>query len=215
MNIAEALGFSAPSGKSAPTSFGRSQFLVDLQYTDTLFRNLFLNAADEARPRQEYEDIAKNAMLALLPAGEASNDARRLPLTTGVLWEQIKDNGQSNNFGGAFERYHFSPNELADIDADYTLIRWWADVMHKMAVALEAILKYLARKPFVDPKDSALTQLRSALNHAAALVGQDTKNEFAEPFGLIAMDLASGQKAAIDLHVASPNFSFAASRNRS
>jgi hypothetical protein len=116
----------------------------------------------------------------------------------------MRTNGQANDFGGLFSKYAFNANQLADICSDYTLIVWWADAMRDMAVALSAMQSYLAQHPQWDPQDNTFKKLRSSLEQTMASVSSNTRDEFAEPWGLLAMDLASRQKSAKTLQLVCP-----------
>jgi hypothetical protein len=106
-----------------------------------------------------------------------------------------------NDFSGLFNSMHFNTVQLNDISDDYTLIVWWAGAMHKMGVSLAALLGYLAQHPQWDPEDNAFKSLRSDLEKKLASVAADTKSQFSEPWGLLAMYLASGQLASKSLRI--------------
>jgi hypothetical protein len=113
----------------------------------------------------------------------------------------MRSAGQSNNFAGLFNKYGFSTNQLADISSDYTLIVWWASSMRNMAVALSALLVYTAQNPQGDQEDNTFKKLRSNLAHTMATVSKNTMNQFSEPWGMLATDLASGQRSQKSLQL--------------
>jgi len=208
LNVSEALGLlSSPEASNklesvaGTGSFGRSTLNVNCSYTDSLSKSLFIDASGQARGGNEYETIGRSALKSLLPEGDPINDARRLPLINDKIWSAMRKAGQPNNFGGVFNSFGFNANQLADINSDYTLIVWWADAMHDMAVALSTLLGYIAQHPQWDPQDNAFKKLRSNLDDTMAEVSKNTKDQFAEPWGLIAMDLASGRKSAKELQL--------------
>jgi hypothetical protein len=120
---------------------------------------------------------------------------------------------QPNNFSGLFDGQGFSDVALGAIDTDYTFIAWWSSAMRGMSVALANLNAYLAKNPTWDPEDNTFKKLRLSLDNAMAAVDRRVKNEFSEPFGLLAMDLASGQNAATTLQMACAKFGFQSSRN--
>jgi hypothetical protein len=208
LNVAQALGLLSALDVgtklaliASVSSFGRSSLNVNSSYNDSLSRSLFIDGSGQARAENEYERIGRFALASLLPDGDPLNDARRLPLTDDKIWNAMRSAGQSNDFGGLFSNYAFNTNQLADIFSDYTLIVWWADAMHDMAVALTNLLGYMAQHPQWDPQDNAFKKLRSSLDQTMATVSKNTKAQFAEPWGLLAMDLASGQRSAKGLQL--------------
>jgi hypothetical protein len=219
LNIAQALQAVSPAIVTAKlnaltgvSAFGQSMFYADSAYTDPLCRSLFLNSGGQARPQDEYEMIGRMALALLLPAGDPINDARRLPLTDDAIWNQMKAAGQPNNFGGLFASRGFNAIQLADITSDYTLIMWWAPAMHSMGEALARVLRFISQNPHWDPENNTFKKLRTNLEKTMAAVAQNTQSQFGEPWGLLALDLASGQKAVTTVKISCPKLSLEASR---
>jgi hypothetical protein len=96
------------------------------------------------------------------------------------------------------------------IAADYSVIVWWADAMSCCAQRLAAIETQLAMTP--DPATPQFQALRADLASHLASVASQTKDEFGQPWGLIAMDLVSGGRAAASIHIAGSRVSLAATR---
>jgi hypothetical protein len=218
LNIGEKLGLLSPldvskwlTSLAGIGAFGPSSFHVNSNFDDPISKSLFLDASGQARSEAEYEGIGRVALVSLLPGEDAINSARRLPLTDDALWSAMRANGQANNFGGLFNKYAFNANQLADICSDYTLIVWWAAAMRDMAAALSAMQSYLAQHPQWDPQDNTFKRLRSNLEQTMASVTSNTRDEFAEPWGLLAMDLASRQKSAKTLQLVCPRITLVVS----
>ena len=194
-------------------SFGRSTVNVNSNYSDSLSKSLFIDTSGNARTVSEYERIGRYALASLLPAGDPLNDARRLSLADDKIWSAMRSSGQANDFGGLFNNYAFNSNQLADIGSDYTLIVWWSGAMHDMAMALASLLGYMAQHPQWDPQDNAFKRLRSGLDKTMAEVSKTTKQQFAEPWGLLAMDLASGQRSAKSIQLICPRLTMVLSNS--
>jgi hypothetical protein len=208
LNVANALNLCSSSDVTARltslagiSAFGRSTLYATASYDDPLSKSLFINASAQPRAREEYEGIGRRAFTSLLLEGDSSNVARRLPMTNDQVWSQMRLNGQANDFAGLFNEYGFNANQLRDIGSDYTLIVWWAGAMSGMAVALSNLLAYVAQHPQADAK---FKELRASLDSAMGQVANHTQSQFAEPWGLLAMDLASGQKAKKSLQLVCP-----------
>jgi hypothetical protein len=160
LTIAQALRLLNDTTRSATinriagaTDVGRSTLFIDTSYTDDLCKRLFVDASGQPRPEDEYETVGRHALLLMLPAGDAINDARRLPLINNAVWQAMKQTGQPG-FPTLFADKAFNMNQLADITSDYTLIRWWASSMRRMGEALAHILNFLATHPGVDRENN-------------------------------------------------------------
>jgi hypothetical protein len=185
------------------TDLGRSTLFIDASYTDDLCKRLFVDDAGQPRPEDEYETLGRRALLLLLPSGDAINDARRLPLLDDRVWQAMKHTGQPG-FSTLFADRGFDLNQLADITSDYTLISWWASSMRRMGEALAQIQTFLATHPGADRENNTFRQLRSKLDQAMASVVSNTQAQFGEPWGVLALDLASGRQSSTRLQLVTP-----------
>lgn len=183
------------------SAFGPSSFYANTSYNDQTSKSLFLDVSGKPRQQEVYERTGRFALQSLLPGGNPLNDARRLPLTDDSIWTAMKSIGQPNNFGGIFDKYSFNDNQLADITSDYTLIIWWSEAMSKMANALFALLTYIGQNPQWDPQNNTFKALRVALDKTMASVTKNTQDQFAEPWGLLVMYLASERQCSATLQL--------------
>ncbi len=210
LNIAGALQLLSPDRRTAKltsirdiTAFGRSTLFIDAAYSDALCKRMFLDRAGQPRTEEEYEKIGRTALLLLLPPDGAISNARRLPLTDDVTWNKMKNLGQAALPTFLASR-GLNANQIADITSDYTLIRWWAGSMHDMGKALVAILSFIAANHTLDRENNTFKQLRNKLESAMASVVSNTHAQFSEPWGILALDLASDQQSATSLQLVSP-----------
>jgi hypothetical protein len=67
--------------------------------------------------------------------------------------------------------------------------------MSNVAKPLEDLRTYLKNQTVTDPNSNTLSKLRGNLNKQLTAAVEEVHDQFAEPWGLVAMDLASGQKA--------------------
>jgi len=220
LNIAQRLRTNVPASVTAKlgalagvSAFGQSTLYADSTYSDTLCKSLFLDAAGQGRAQEEYEKLGRRALASLLPADSPTTGARLLPLTDDATWVEMKKKGQPNNFGGIFDEKGFNDNQLSDISTDYTLIMWWAPAMSGMGQALSRLLTFTKQNPEWDPENNTFKQLRADLEQAMAAVAENTHSEFGEPWGLVALDLASGQQAPTTVRISCPKLSLEASRS--
>jgi hypothetical protein len=175
--------------------FGRTIAYVSADYNDSLATALFLQN-DQPRALTEYEDIGRYAMQAVATRGGVGDPVRLRPLQSDDLWKQMKAAGQSNFHAllpGATDL------QVGAVAADFSTITWWADTMSETAQALAKIRNFLGKNPAVDPKNAEFQKVRSDLAQRLERVAAETKEEFGRPWGLIAMDLLTGNRS--DAHV--------------
>ena len=98
------------------------------------------------------------------------------------------------------------------ITSDYVAIRWWSSAMHEVGDALAQLLAFMQQGSPVNATGPEFTRLRRNLDDKLASVAANTHDHFAEPWGLVVMDLASGQQSNIGFRISCPKLGFVASR---
>ena len=186
------------------SDFGRSAFYAETNYGEDLTTAFFLDLAGNPRSEDEYDGLGREALACLLHAGER-DDFRLAPLQNDLLWKRMKDAGPAA-LGTVLPG--LPPESLAVVRADYTLIRWWSKAMRKMGEKLAEIREFFARNPNPAPEDSDFKALRAQLAADMAAVAENTRDEFAQPWGLLAMDRASGSKSAALVRITGAVLSF-------
>jgi len=187
--------------------FGRSSLLLETVYDHAACVRLF---TDNGATRNEdfYEDIGKLALLALVQKDDP--DAyRRVPVESATLWKKMKDTGQPG-----FQQILPPPITggtsqtllVAVVAADYTLIRWWAHAMATAATRLADMRAFLGGRTAdtIDPKDQAFIKKRGDVANAMVKAVQANKSSFDDPWGLVALFMASGRTATATGIVSSP-----------
>lgn len=213
LDVAEALGLLPQRDKEIllgdANNFGRTTFYAETSYTDDLAAKLFLKD-DQPRPAEDYEQAGRAALRLLVQQGER-DDFRRLPTTNDALWQEMKRQGQpSFRFIPALD--NFNKTQLEVIATDYTVIMWWAKEMREMSVRLHAVRKFLADNPHIDPENNIFKMHRRKLAQELKDIAKRTKREFGDPWGLVAMDLASGKQAEVKLLFTGTRLSLALAR---
>jgi hypothetical protein len=178
------------------SQFNRSIFQADSSYDDALFQTLFFDSTGLVRPQAFYESNGREAMAATLAAGSPTNAARLLPLTDDALWAKMSDGGQTT-FPTLFSG--LNQVEVAVITSDYTIIKWWASAMNSLGQSLSKLLAFLRSSGINDPNNNTFVALQGDLNKRLKAVAQQTHDQFSEPWGLVAMDMASGGHSQINL----------------
>ena len=218
LNIATTLGLmsgadakgklEALGPRASHQEFGRSIFLAESGYDDAVFHTLFFDDLGHERPRAYYEKIGRDAMAATLPPGDPADRARLLPLTNDNVWQAMS--GGQTTFPVVLAPHRFNTVELADITGDYSIIVWWSSAMRSMSESLANLLAFLNSNAARD--STKLAALREDLNRRVRAVSRQTHDRFSEPWGLVAMDMASGRRSQTNVTVASPRFNLSISR---
>ena len=197
---------SAPDLSAGVDDFGKSSLSLETTFDKTACERVFQTAG--APPgRDAYESIGKRALLALVKPGDP--DAfRRIPLENDALWRRLKDSGQSNfRFvlpppitGGTAEALR-----VAVVTADYSVIVWWAQAMATAAERLADMTTFLAgRHATALDNDPQFQRRRSELEDAVTKAIRRNTATFDDPWGLVALFLASAGTARAAASIVSP-----------
>jgi hypothetical protein len=180
--------------------FGRTLFTVSTDYDGDLVTGMFLDAGDAPLPRERYETAGRAAIQFLVQEGDI--DAVRLrPATDDALWSHMKDVGQPS-FPSLF--LGVATPLVGAIVADYSTIQWWADAMHDTAQKLAAFRMWLAQHPAATLEDAGFQKLRNDLAGYLSQVAANTRDEFGQPWGLIAMNQLASRKAGAKILISGP-----------
>jgi hypothetical protein len=181
----------APPAGSA--DFGRTLFDVSADYDENLVSMMFLDASGAPVARERYETAGRAAIQFLVRPGD--DDAVRLqPATDDTLWSRMKEIGQPG-FAALFPGV--AAPLVGAITADYSAIQWWADAMHGTAQELAKVRRWLAQNPTATSDDSEFQKLRQNLAGYLRRVAANTREEFGQPWGVIAMNqLVNGKGGA-------------------
>lgn len=205
LDVFEALGLLTAAEKKklmgGETKFGRTSLYVETAYDDNLVNSLFFNGAAR-RTREEYEKAGRNAVKLLILPGER-DEARRLPASDDKLWNEMRKTGQPG-FKHIEKLKKLSAPILGAVTADYSLIVWWAETMTEMGERLEEIRQFFKANPNADPENNTFKSLRKKLASKLKDVASDTRSEFGDPWGLVAVDQLSGRRADAKAHIMGP-----------
>ncbi|HKR60375.1 MAG TPA: hypothetical protein VJS64_11630, partial [Pyrinomonadaceae bacterium] len=191
------------------TQFGRTTLYSETAYDDSLVDRLFLKDG-KARPQTDYENAGRKALALLVQTGEAAEE-RRLPATDDALWKQMTQVGQPS-FDSIDRLRNLPANVLGAITSDYSVIIWWAESMSELGAALAEVRKFISNNPGADPNAEPFKGLRKKLASKLKEVAANTKSEFGDPWGLVAMDQASGQLAEASVRLNSPSLAIVRER---
>lgn len=194
----------------ATLDFGPSTFLLECRLDRRACEALFLDA--QGRPYQagHYERIARQAFLALLPAGDPSAGYRRAPLEDAAVWSRMRALGQAALARALPPHIAREPVRVAAIAGDYSTIVWWAGAMHRAGLAvLEARRALGGRDPAALRDDPAFAAARGALEDALARVVATTQARWGDPWDVLALAEAGAGRAELNAAIVSAALSAA------
>jgi hypothetical protein len=190
--------------------FGGTTLYVETSYDDALATSLFLNAKGEAREEAEFERAGRDALRLLVQQGDP-NDYRRFLGSDDAFWNELKHAGNPNTFR-SIEKVKAIRNAtkltlesiVGVLAADKALIRWWAQELRATAEKLVEIRKAVEANPNAGHDSNVFNGLRRDLADHLKGVAARTREEFGDPWGLVAADLATGRAAKVKARVTGP-----------
>ena len=203
LGVGAALGLLSAQDAAPPAGiddFGRTMIHASTAYDSTLAESLFLDPGGAPIAQEFYENMGRAAIQLLV--GENDVDAiRREPAIDDGLWARMKAAGQP---GDAVLFPNAPAPLLGAITTDYTAVMWWAAAMAGTGRRLAAIRKWFGQHPAVAEDDPEFQSLRQDLASHLKQVVSTTSEQFGEPWGLIAMDQASGRRADATILITGP-----------
>jgi hypothetical protein len=211
LRVGAALGLFSAEDATPPAgidNFGRTMIHASTDYDSGLAAALFLDASGAPIPEPFYENMGRAAIQLLVSDGDA-DAVRRQPAIDDDLWSRMKAQGQPG-FAALFPD---APAPLlGDVTADYTAIMWWAGAMAGAGQRLAAMRKWFGEHSAAATDDPEFQGLRQDLAAHLKKVAATTSEQFGEPWGLIAMDEASGRRAGASILVTGPKLVSAKAR---
>jgi hypothetical protein len=180
--------------------FGRTLFAASTDYDDDLVGRMFLDSNGSPLPVEAYETAGRNVIQFLVQAGD-EDEVRLKPAVEDALWSLMKGKGQPG-FASLFPGV--SAPLLRAITADYSTIRWWADAMNATAQELAKVRLWMAHNPSAGADEPAFQKLRQDLAGYLRGVAANTRDEFGEPWGLIAMNQLASRAAGAKILITGP-----------
>lgn len=214
LDVAEALGLLSKQEKekllAGSNDFGGTTLFVEAAYDDALATSLFLNAKGEAREEAEFERAGRDALRLLVQQGDP-HDYRRFLGSDDAFWNELKRAGNPAAFRSIEKVKAIRiaakltlENVVGVLAADKALISWWAQELRATALKLVEIRKAVKANPNAGIDGNVFNGLRRELADHLKGVAARTKEEFGDPWGLVATDLATGKAAKVKVRVNGP-----------
>jgi hypothetical protein len=188
----------------AEHDFGRSTFLLECAFDQRASDALFIGPQGPYS-RDYYDRIGRDALLALIPAGDTERAHRRAAIEQESTWTALKIAGP------AAARFDLARKlgavRAEHVISDYIVIRWWSEAMSQAAKALMEMRQFLAGRPAQSlAADPEFARRRGTLEKELAGVVKESKSQFGDPWGILALDGASGRTAAAQATIVGPRF---------
>jgi hypothetical protein len=217
LNVLSNLGLISAAQKQQSLAlagdFGRSTFYLNTDYDDALSQSLFLDGGGQPRQLGDYERIGRDALKALILPG--SDGKFRQRALNDEVWPKMKEaGGTPANVAELFPELD-PHSQIPVIAGDYALIEWWATTMARIAESLSAAKRFFSQSPPPATSSPASQKMQSDLWHQMADVARNTHDSFSDPWGVLAMDLASGQKSAASAQIVSTGLTLRVERTPS
>ena len=215
LHVLTLLGLISPAQQAEKlgqaAEFGRSTFYVNTDYDDALSQSLFLSGDGQPRRLVEYEQTGRKALQQILQS-ESSSQYRVQILTDDSLWQQLKQTGGTLvNVGRLFPQLNIN-SQIPLVAGDYLVIEWWAATMANMAQTLSGARSVLSQTPPPAQGSPEFEKVQTDLWRRMADVVRNTQDRFSDPWGVLAMDLASGQRSAASAQIVSTGLILRAER---
>lgn len=186
----------------AEHDFGPSTFLVECTFDQHAADGLFIGPQGPF-PREYYDRVGRDALLSLIPAGDAERAHRRAAVESDAAWSALEANGPAAARADLVRRHGAVRAE--HILSDYVVIRWWSAAMHAAAKALMAMRQFLAGRTAASlAADPEFAGKRSRLERELADVVKESRAQFGDPWGILALDAAANRGAAVQATIVSP-----------
>ncbi|MEZ5403550.1 MAG: hypothetical protein R2729_27975 [Bryobacteraceae bacterium] len=194
--------------------FNRVTLLAETRYDASLARRVFLRPSGSARPRADFEDAGRHALL-LLEGGDEADSGRAQLGSDDVLYRAIANVGSHQGAVAAMKARGVAAGLQEAMYTDYLAIAWWADAMRTLAEDLAELDRFRNEAPDGLPVDAAnaYRKLRKRLQDHLGDVVSRTKPLFGEPWGLVAMFVASGGKAPAHVRITAEGLRYDRSRD--
>ena len=155
-----------------------------------------------ARSLPELEGIGRKMMVGFIDPTDPTGPARIKALQNNDVWSAMDQTGSVNAFNTIEGLKHLSPNELADVGADWSDIAWWAGAMSKVAPKLTDLLAALQQSTAADfSQDPKFMAARDALAGVLGQVARKSRAAFAGGWGVAVMEEVSGFAAPATLDI--------------
>lgn len=188
--------------------FGKASLLLETTFDQAACERVF-GVPGPPPDRDFYEGIGRRALAALVKPSDP--DAyRRLPMIDSALWRRMRDGGQAQFrtilpppiTGGGENQQALRVGVVA---ADYSVIVWWAKAMALAASRLAEMLTFLEGRTAASlDQDAAFGRRRADLSDAIVKAIRENTSTFDDPWGLVALFMASAGKAVVAATLVSP-----------
>lgn len=174
------------------TSGGASTCVLRTSFNDDDCVAMFFDRTGSLRPKQQYLDIGKSALHALLDTYDNPNDRLRSALLEDGVWQQALSVGANSNLGPLVGLSTADPR-VEYLIGDVSVITSWAEAMVEAGALVLDMRRFVGNTdPAVLMQNNEFKNKRAALQSKLAAMVKASKVRFEEPWGMVCLFAAAG-----------------------
>ena len=174
------------------SSSGRSVCVLRTKFDDAACRTMFFKPDGQLRDKNDYLEIGRLALRALLDTQDNPNDRLRYCVVDDELWHTALETGADVNLGPLVGLSTGDPR-VGFLIGDVLLIKSWAAGMAATGALIEDLRRFVGN---ADPgtliENNQFKSKREALQKRLAAMIQSSKMRFDEPWGMVSLYWAAG-----------------------
>jgi hypothetical protein len=171
---------------------GRSVCVLRTQFNDAACRTMFFKPDGQLRDKNDYLEIGRLALRALLDPEDNPNDQLRNRIVDDALWPTALETGADVSLGPLVGLSTSDPR-VGFLIGDVLLIKSWAAGMAETGAVIDDLRRFVSN---ADPgtliENNQFKSKREALQKRLAAMIQSSKMRFAEPWGMVSLYWAAG-----------------------
>lgn len=186
------------------TDGGPSTCILRTTFKDSDCRSMFLDGDGRPRSKNDYLEIARQALRALLDPERQANDRLRYRLLDDQLWPAAAKMGAVRDLGPLVgldiddPRVVYLIGDVMDIDN-------WAEGMSNAGRLIVDLRNFVGAKDLQAlTEDNEFKKKRDALQEALSEMIKTSKMRFGEPWGMVCLYWAGGSPATAYGKISSP-----------
>ncbi len=171
---------------------GKSNCVLRTSFTDAECAAMFFDANGNLRQKQDYLNIGRRALRALLDPQDNQNDGLRFRIVDDGLWPQALSIGASSNLGPLVGLSTEDPR-VEYLIGDVRDIKHWADTMTEAGARVQEMRNFVGNSDLNTLlENNQFKSKRNALQTTLASMVKASKTRFDEPWGMVCLFWAAG-----------------------
>lgn len=174
------------------SSTGRSVCVLRTKFDDAACKTMFFKANGQLRDTNDYLEIGRRALRALLDPQDNPNDLLRYRILDDELWPTALETGADVRLGPLVGLSTGDPR-VGFLMGDVLLIKSWAAGMAETGALIDDLRRFVGNaNPETLIENNQFKSKREALRKRLAAMIQSSKMRFDEPWGMVSLYWAAG-----------------------